>query len=68
MQYATKIKSITQHIEHNAVFDNKYMKLFDVRISDYIRTFDQFLSDFSHILETRSYFVLLPTINYICCI
>ena len=62
MQYATKTKSIIQHIAHNAVFDNKYMKLFDVRISA-IRTFDQFLSDFSDILETRSYFVLLPTIN-----
>ena len=49
------------------MFDNKYMKLFDVRPSE-IRTFDlhikQFLTasniDFSDILETPSYFILQP--------
>ena len=28
LQYATKIKSLLNHPAHNAVFDNKYMKLF----------------------------------------
>ena len=52
---------------HDAVFDNKYMKLFDAR-PNAIRTFGlrikQFLIDsnidFSDILETSSYFVLPP--------
>ena len=51
----------------NAVFDNKYMKLFDVRPSA-IRTFglpiEQFLTasniELSDILETPSYFILPP--------
>ena len=30
LQYATKIKSLPKHPAHNAVFDNTYMKLFDV--------------------------------------
>ena len=65
--YATKIKSLPNHPAHNAVFDNKYMKLFDARPSA-IRTFGlrikQFLTasniEFSDILETPSYFNLLP--------
>ena len=67
LQYASKIKSLPKHPAHNAVFDNKYMKLFDARPSA-IRTFDlrikQFLSasniDFSDILETPSHFILPP--------
>ena len=35
---ASKIKSLPKHLAHNAVFDNKYMKLFDARPSA-IRTF-----------------------------
>ena len=31
LQCATKIKSLPNHPAHNAVFDNKYMKLFDAR-------------------------------------
>ena len=31
LQYASKIKSLPKHPAHNAVFDNKYMKLFDAR-------------------------------------
>ena len=38
LQYASKIKSLPKHPAHNAVFDNKYMKLFDAR-PDAIRTF-----------------------------
>ena len=38
LQYATKIKSLPKHPAHNAVFDNKYMKLFDARPRA-IRTF-----------------------------
>ena len=29
LQYASKIKSLPKHPAHNAVFDNKYMILFD---------------------------------------
>ena len=29
VQYASKIKSLPKHPTHDAVFDNKYMKLFD---------------------------------------
>ena len=65
-QYASKIKSLPKHPTHDAVFDNKYMKLFDAR-PNAIHTFGlcikQFLTasniDFSDILETPSYFVLL---------
>ena len=32
LQYASKIKSLPKHPAHNAVFDNKYMKLFDAGI------------------------------------
>ena len=67
LQYATKIKSLPKHPAHNAVFDNKYMKMFDAR-PNAIRTFGlrikQFLTasniDFSDILETPSYFILPP--------
>ena len=38
LQYASKIKSLPKHPAHNAVFDNKYMKLFDASPSA-IRTF-----------------------------
>ena len=38
LQYASKIKSMPKHPAHNAVFDNKYMKLFDAR-PNAIRTF-----------------------------
>ena len=31
--YASKIKSLPKHPAHKAVFDNKYMKLFDARPS-----------------------------------
>ena len=67
LQYATKIKSLPNHPAHNAVFDNKYMKLFDARPSA-ICTFGlrikRFLTasniTFSDILETSSYFILPP--------
>ena len=67
MQYASKIKSLPKHPAHNAVFDNKYMKLFDARPSA-IRTFGlrikQFLTasniELSDILETPSYFISPP--------
>ena len=67
LQYATKIKSLPKHPAHNAVFDHKYMKLFDARPSA-IRTFGlrikQFLTssniEFSDILETPSSFILPP--------
>ena len=67
LQYATKIKSLPKHPAHNAVFDHKYMKLFDARPSA-MRTFGlrikQFLTasniEFSDILETPSYFILPP--------
>ena len=66
-QYVTKIRSLSNHPAHNAVFDNTYMKLFDARPS-VIRTFGlrikQFLTasniDFSDTLETPSYFILPP--------
>ena len=64
LQYASKIKSLSKHPAHNAVFDNKYMKLFDARPSA-IRTFGlrikQFLTasniELYDILETPSYFI-----------
>ena len=67
LQYASKIMSLPKHTTHDAVFDNKYMKLFDER-QNAIRTFGfrikQFLTasniDVSDILETPSYFVLPP--------
>ena len=63
----SKIKSLPKHPTHDAVFDNKYMKLFDARPND-IRTFGLHIKhiltasnlDFSGILETPSYFVLTP--------
>ena len=68
MQYASKIKSLNKHPAHNAVLDNKYMKLFDARPST-IRTFGlrikQFLTasnvELSDILKTPSYFILQPS-------
>ena len=67
LQYTTKIKSLPKHPAHNAMFDHKYMKLFDAR-PNAIRTFGlrikQFLSvsniEVSDILETPSYFILPP--------
>ena len=67
LQYAPKIKSLPKHPAHNAVFDNKYMKLFDARPMA-IRTFGlrikQFLIasniELSDILETPSYFISPP--------
>ena len=64
---ASKIKSLPKHPAHNAVFDNKYMKLFDAR-PNAIRTFGlrikQFLTasniELSDILETPSYFISPP--------
>ena len=59
LQYASRIRSLPIQPRHDAVFDNKYMKLFDTR-SNAIRTFGlrikHFLTasniDFSDILET----------------
>ena len=67
LQYAFKIKSLPKHPAHNAVFDNKHIKLFDARPSA-LRTFGlhikQFLTasniELSDILETSSYFILPP--------
>ena len=67
LQYASNIRSLPKLPTHDAVFDNKYMKLFDAR-PNAIRTFGllikQFLTasniDLSDILETPSYFVLPP--------
>ena len=66
LQYTSKIKSMPKHPTHNAVFDNKYMKLFDAKPSA-IHTFGlrikQFLTasniELSDILETPFY-VILP--------
>ena len=38
LQYASKIKYLAKHPTHGAVFDNKYIKLFDAR-PNAIRTF-----------------------------
>ena len=67
LQYASKIESLPKHPAHNAVFDNKYMKLFGAR-PNAIRTFGlrikQFLTasiiELSDILETPSYFISPP--------
>ena len=62
LQYASKMKSLPKHIAHDAVFDNKYMKLFDAR-PNAIHTLAfaiTFNIDFSDILERPSYFVLPP--------
>ena len=67
LQYASKIKSLPKHPAHNALFDNKYMKLFDAR-PNAIRTFGlrikQVLTasniELSDILETPSYFISPP--------
>ena len=45
LQYATKIKLLPKYPAHNAVFDNKYMKLFDARPSA-IRTFGLRITQF----------------------
>ena len=67
LQYASKIKLLPKHPAHNAVFDNKYMKLFDARpnaICTFGLRIKQFLTasniDFSDISETPSYLVLPP--------
>ena len=49
LQYATKIKSLPKHPAHNAVFDNKYMKLFDAR-PNAIRTFGLRIKQFSTLI------------------
>ena len=67
LHYASKIRSLPKHPTHDAVFDNKYMKLFDAR-PNAIRTFGLRIKhiltasnlDLSDILETPSYFVLPP--------
>ena len=38
LQYTSKMKSLSKHPTHDAVFDNKYMKLFGAR-PNVIRTF-----------------------------
>ena len=53
LQYASKIKSLPKHLAHNAVFDNKYINLFDARPSAYY-------IEPSDILETPSYFIFPP--------
>ena len=45
LQYASKIKSLTKHPAHDGVFDNKYMKLFDIRLNA-IRTFGLCINHF----------------------
>ena len=57
LQYASKIKSLPKHPTHDAEFDNKYIKLFDLRIKQFLTASN---IDFSDILETPSYFVLPP--------
>ena len=63
LQYASKIKSLPKYPTHDAVFDNKYMKLFDAR-PNAIHTFGLCINapdiDFSDIMEIFSYFVLPP--------
>ena len=67
LHYASNIQSLPKHPANNAVFDNKYMKLFDARPSA-IHTFGlrikQILTacniELSDILETPSYFILPP--------
>ena len=48
LQYVSRIKSMPEHPAHDAVFENKYMKLFDARLNA-IHTFSlrikQFFSD-----------------------
>ena len=45
LQYASKIKSLPKHSTHDAVFDKKYMKLFDAR-PNAIRTFGRRIKQF----------------------
>ena len=67
LQYASMIKSLPKHPTHDAVFDNKYMKLFDAK-PNVTCTFGlrikHFLTasniDFSDMFETPSYLVLPP--------
>ena len=63
LQYASKIKSLPKHPAHNAVFDNKYMKLFDAR-PNAIRTFGlrikQFLTASNIELSDIFYFIVPP--------
>ena len=51
LQYVSKIKSLPKHPTHDAVFDNKYMKLFDAK-PNAICTFGfcikQFFNCFQH--------------------
>ena len=51
LQYASKIKSMLQHSTHDAVFDNKYMKLFDAMLNaihTYGLRINHFLNCFQH--------------------
>ena len=51
LQYASKIRSLPKHPTHDAVFDNKYMKLFDARpnaISTFGLRIKQFFNCFQH--------------------
>ena len=67
LQYASKIKLLPKYPTHVAVFDNKYMKLYDAMANE-IRTFGLRIKQFStasnidcsDILETPSYFALPP--------
>ena len=45
LQYDSKIKSLPKHPTHDAVFDDKHMKLFDAR-PNVIRTFGHRINQF----------------------
>ena len=53
---ASKIKSLPKHPTHDAVFDNKYMKLSDAFVTAYT-------IDFSNILEALSFFVIFMRLS-----
>ena len=51
LQYVSKIKSLPKHPTHDAVFDNKYMKLFDTKPNAICRfglRIKQFFNCFQH--------------------
>ena len=65
LQYTAKIRSLPKHPAHNAVFDNKYMKLFDVRPNAILLPPLSFLTFLKH-LHILSYHLGVSSYRRLC--
>ena len=63
LQYASKIKLLPKHPAHKAMFDNKYMKLFDARPS-VICTFGLRIKQFLTAYNIEFYWKYLQILSY----